>query len=163
MDFSEPGLFPTQSKNHRKWVLSKDMEPAVFPRWLKEQTQEKNDTQIRSDSNETHTFPKSMAALSAFPIYSGVSSCKEPVYERGLMLGRTAAFSPQGPTSILPGWMTSLICCIATSSVSCLFFLSTSSVKRLQWDVIRLGKGGLRCHFREYLLSCLYLQLLPRL
>ena len=134
------------------------MEPAVFPRWLKEQTQEKNDTQIRSDSNETHTFPKSKAALSAFPIYSGVSSCKEPVYERGLMLGRTAAFSPQGPTSILPGWMTSLICCIATSSVSCLFFLSTSSVKRLQWDVIRLGKGGLRCHFREYLLSCLYLQ-----
>lgn len=79
------------------------------------------------------------------------------------MLGRTAAFCPQGPTSILPGWMTSLICCIATSPVSCLFFLSTSSVKCLQWDVIRLRKGGLRCHFIFSLLPRLYLQSWSRL
>lgn len=157
MDFSEPGLLPTQNRNHRERVTSKDTQPAVLPRWLEKQTQ-KNDTQMPSDSNQTHRFPKSKADLSAFPIYSGISSCVKPAYERQLMLGRTAAFSPQGPTSILPGWMTSLICCIATSPVSCLLFLSTSSVKCLQWDVIRLRKGGPRCHFIYYLLPCLYLQ-----
>ena len=121
---------------------------------------------MRSDSNQAHTFvcfPDPRQIFSAFPIYCGVSSCEEPAYERKRMLGSTAAFCPQGPTSILPGWMTSLICCIATSPVSCLFFLSTSSVKCLQWDVIRLGKGGLRCHFIFCLLLCLYLQSLPSL
>ena len=71
------------------------------------------------------------------------------------MLGSTAAFGPQGPTSILPGWITFPICCIATSSVSCLFFLSTSSGKCLQWDVIRLKKGGLKHHFICFLIPYL--------
>lgn len=158
MDFSETDLHTTtQNRNPRKRVVPKDTQPAVLPGQLGRQTQ-KDGIQMRNDSIQTHPFPKSQADLSAVPIYCGVSSCEEPAYERKLMLGRTAAFCPQGPTSILPGWMTSLICCIATSPVSCLFFLSTSSVKCLQWDVIRLRKGGLRCHFIFYLLPRLYLQ-----
>lgn len=104
-------------------------------------------------------FPNPRQILARFPFTVASALARSlPAYERKLMLGRTAAFCPQGPTSILPGWMTSLICCIATSPVSCLFFLSISSVKCLQWDVIRLRKGGLRCHFIFYLLPCLYLQ-----
>lgn len=89
-------------------------------------------------------FPKIQGRYLYISHFSGISSCQEPTYERKLMLGGTAAFGPQGSTLILPGWMTFLICCIATSLVSCLFFLGIFSVKCLQWDVIRLRKGGLK-------------------
>ena len=104
-------------------------------------------------------FPKTQGRdLCTFHICSGISSCQESTHERKLMPGRTTALGPQGPTSVLPGWMAFLICCIATSPVSCLFFLSTSSVKCLQWDVIRLRKGGQKHHFICYLLPYLCLQ-----
>lgn len=106
---------------------------------------------------ELITFQKSKADLCTFHICSGISSCQESAYERKLKLGRMAAFGPQGPTSILPGWMTFLICCIATSRQLPVFsqhFLC----KCLQWYVIRLRKGGLKHHFKCYLLLYLFLQ-----
>lgn len=65
---SEPGLLTTQNRNPRKRVVSKDTQSAVLPRYLEKQTQ-KNGIQMRSDSEQTHTFPKSQAdqILARFP------------------------------------------------------------------------------------------------
>lgn len=144
--FSEPASqYKMGSTNSTAWSPTEGHTCCCASRWLETQTE--NHIQMWNDSNWTDTFQKYKADLGTFHICSGNSSCRESAYERKLILGRMAAFGPQGPTSILPGWMTFLICCIATSPVSCLFFLSTSSVKCLQWDVIRLRKGGLKTPF----------------
>lgn len=131
-------------KGHLTWILLNSIHASMLSEWLERLKRAENDIQMWNDSNWTDIFQKSKADICTFHIFLASVPARSQHMKRKLMLGGTAAFGPQGSTLILPGWMTFLICCIATSLVSCLFFLGIFSVKCLQWDVIRLRKGGLK-------------------